>query len=85
MKKVSYVIPCYRSEKTLPSVIEEIKETMHKLNQYAYEVILVNDSSPDNTWETIQSICAENGNGFICSVFGIHIKLYHELFSLRAI
>lgn len=62
MKKVSYVIPCYRSEKTLPSVIEEIKETMHKLNQYAYEVILVNDSSPDNTWETIQSICAEKDN-----------------------
>ncbi len=62
MKKISYVIPCYRSEKTLGHVIAEIKETMEKLNQYAYEVILVNDSSPDNTWNTIQSICSEDDN-----------------------
>lgn len=62
MKKVSYVIPCYRSEKTIGHVIAEIKETMEKLNQYTYEVILVNDSSPDNTWNTICGICSENDN-----------------------
>ena len=42
MKKVSFVIPCYRSEKTLEGVIAEIKSTMEKLNQYIYEIILVN-------------------------------------------
>ena len=31
MKKVSFVIPCYRSEHTLPHVIAEIEETMKKL------------------------------------------------------
>lgn len=62
MKKISYVIPCYRSEKTIGHVIAEIKETMEKLNQYTYEVILVNDSSPDNTWNTICGICSENDN-----------------------
>lgn len=62
MKKVSYVIPCYRSEKTIGHVIAEIKETMEKLNQYTYEVILVNDSSPDNTWNTICGICSEHDN-----------------------
>lgn len=62
MKKVSFVIPCYRSEKTLEGVITEIKDTMGKDGRYNYEVILVNDSSPDNTWETIQRICEENEN-----------------------
>ena len=62
MKKVSFVIPCYRSEKTLEGVIKEIKETMTKLNQYTYEVILVNDSSPDNTWKTIEKLGGENEN-----------------------
>lgn len=62
MKKVSFVIPCYRSEKTLEGVIAEVKETMVKLNQYTYEIILVNDSSPDNTWKTIEKLGKENEN-----------------------
>ncbi len=62
MKKVSFVIPCYRSEKTLEGVIAEIKETMGKLNQYTYEIVLINDSSPDNTWKTIEKIGSENDN-----------------------
>lgn len=62
MKKVSFVIPCYRSEKTLEGVVSEIKETMQKLQKYSFEIILVNDSSPDNTWQTIQKVCLENDN-----------------------
>lgn len=62
MKKVSFVIPCYRSENTLESVILEIKETMKKLNKYVYEIILVNDSSPDNTWKTIEKLGKDNDN-----------------------
>lgn len=59
---VSFVIPCYRSEITLPNVITEIKETMEGLNRYSYEIILVNDSSPDNTWGTISKLVSENNN-----------------------
>ena len=62
MKKVSFVIPCYRSENTLEGVILEIKEAMKKLEQYTYEVILINDSSPDNTWKTIERLSEENEN-----------------------
>lgn len=62
MKKVSFVIPCYRSEKTLPGVIEEIKDAMAKLSEYCFEIILVNDSSPDNTWKTIEQLSKENEN-----------------------
>ena len=62
MKKVSFVIPCYRSENTLDGVILEIKDAMKKLEQYTYEVILINDSSPDNTWKTIEKLSLENEN-----------------------
>lgn len=59
---VSFVIPCYRSAHTLPGVIREIKETMEKLTAYDYEVVLINDCSPDDTFETIKKLCAENEN-----------------------
>ena len=59
---VSFVIPCYRSEITLPKVVEEINETMKGLISYSYEIILVNDSSPDNTWETIKTLVKEHSN-----------------------
>lgn len=55
-KLISYVIPCYRSEKSIGGVVNEIDETMKKMSAYEYEIILVNDGSPDNTWETIKEL-----------------------------
>ncbi len=60
MKKVSFVIPCYRSEKTLPSVINEIVETV--TGKLDYEIVLVNDCSPDNTFDVIKQLCQNNPN-----------------------
>lgn len=60
--KISYVIPCYRSMNTLEAVVEEIKEAMSKLDKYTYEIILINDCSPDDTISTIRKICKENDN-----------------------
>lgn len=59
MKKVSFVIPCYRSEHTLPHVVAEIEEKMKELSQYEYNIFLINDCSPDNTWGTIRRLCEE--------------------------
>lgn len=59
MKKVSFVIPCYRSAGTLGGVVEEIESTMRREEQYEYEIVLVNDCSPDNTFEVIRSLCKE--------------------------
>ena len=60
MKRISFVIPCYRSSETLPGVIKEIQDTMEKLDKYTYEIILVNDCSPDDTFETITALCEAN-------------------------
>ena len=59
-KTVSFVIPCYRSEHTLENVVAEIHKTLKDMEQYDYEIILVNDCSPDGTWAVIRRICQEN-------------------------
>lgn len=53
MKKISFVIPCYRSVKTIEAVVEEIVRTVKEKPEYDYEIVAVNDHSPDNTWDVL--------------------------------
>ena len=62
MQKLSYVIPCYRSEHTLPDVVAEITAKMKTLPRYSYEIILVNDCSPDDTIGTIRRLVAADAH-----------------------
>ena len=48
MKTVSFVIPCYGSEKTITKVIDEIIEVITQRDGFRFEIIAVNDCSPDN-------------------------------------
>jgi len=76
--KISFVIPCYRSTKTLPDVVKEIQDTMNELTEYDYEIVLVNDCSPDDTFETIKQLALENENIVGLSLaknFGQHAAL----------
>lgn len=59
-KKLSFVIPCYRSEKTVMTVVDEIEETVVKRPEFDYEIILVNDGSPDNVWSVIEKRAKED-------------------------
>ncbi len=57
MKKVSFCIPCYKSEQTLAKVVDEIRTSMEELSdKYEYEIILVNDASPDGTFSVIREL-----------------------------
>lgn len=58
---VSIVIPCYQSAFTISPVVNGIHETMKKATErFDYEIILVNDGSPDNTFEVISGLAMEN-------------------------
>lgn len=57
---ISFVIPCYRSSQTIKSVVEEIITAMVEAKGYDYEIILINDCSPDDTFGVIKSLCVEN-------------------------
>ena len=62
MSKISFVIPCYRSARTIEGVVAEIQDTMAAIPQYVYEIILVNDCSPDETFEVIKALCVRYNN-----------------------
>ncbi len=85
MSKVSFVIPCYASEHTIPLVIEEVNEAMTKLNKYEWEYVLVNDCSPDNTFGAIKELCTKHSNIIginLARNFGQHAALmagFHQV------
>ncbi len=60
MEKISFVIPCYGSEKTIAFVIDEIEKYVSQRPEYDYEIICVNDCSPDNVFSVLKSIAAVN-------------------------
>ena len=77
-KDISFVIPCYRSERTIGNVVAEINTVMTEVVKKTYEIILVNDSSPDNTFETIRSLADSSDNIIginLAKNFGQHAAL----------
>ena len=57
---ISFVIPCYRSEKTILTVVEEIEQTIKQRSELRYEIVLVNDGSPDGVWNVIEQRAKED-------------------------
>lgn len=54
MKKITILVPCYNEEKSLPLLHDRLSALMDGMPQYAWEVILVNDGSRDNTLEAMR-------------------------------
>lgn len=59
---ISFVIPCYCSEKTINVVVDEIIHKVNEQQEYSYEIILVNDYSKDNTGQVIMELAKNNKN-----------------------
>lgn len=66
MKEISVVIPVYKSEKCIPELTKQISDA---LKDFSWELILVNDCSPDNSWTGIKKVAAENNN-----ITGINLR-----------
>jgi glycosyltransferase involved in cell wall biosynthesis len=49
---LSVVVPAYRSEEILPHFVERLQPVLSRITS-AYELVLVNDSSPDGSWNVI--------------------------------
>lgn len=59
---ISFVIPCYRSAKTVGSVVETIQNTVASREGFESEIILVNDCSPDDTFKVIEELTEKYDN-----------------------
>ena len=60
METISFVIPCYRSESTIEKVAAEIRETIAQKSEFDYEIICVNDCSPDNVYDVLVKMAQED-------------------------
>jgi polyisoprenyl-phosphate glycosyltransferase len=56
-KLLSIVIPAYREERNISYIYGELIPVLASLSAYDYEIIFVNDGSPDNTWNEIEKLC----------------------------
>lgn len=55
VKCISFVIPCYASEGSVGLVIEEIRQVVAQRQDYTYEIIAVNDASPDDVLDVLKA------------------------------
>lgn len=53
--KISAIIACYLDEQAIPIMYKRLKETFNKIN-VNYEIIFVNDGSPDNTEDILRKL-----------------------------
>lgn len=60
MKKLSFIIPCYNSEKSIGTVISEIIATVEADGRYDYEIVCINDYSKDDTLGVLKTVAKEN-------------------------
>lgn len=57
--KVTAVIACYKDAQAMPIMYERLVKTFHKIN-VDYEIVFVNDCSPDNTSEVLQVLAQKD-------------------------
>lgn len=57
--KISVVSPVYRGEKMVGELVRRNVEALRTITE-DYEIILVNDASPDESWREIEKECAKN-------------------------
>lgn len=52
---ISVVVPVYRGETLIEPLVERLAKTLPRFSR-KYEVLLVNDGSPDKSWDAIQKL-----------------------------
>jgi undecaprenyl-phosphate 4-deoxy-4-formamido-L-arabinose transferase len=58
-QSISVVIPVYNSHHTLPILVAQLMESLPGIASQ-FEILLINDGSPDTSWEVVTAITAQN-------------------------
>jgi glycosyltransferase involved in cell wall biosynthesis len=55
--EISFVIPCHNEQDNLRALVEAIRKTADPL-KWAYEIVITDDFSPDNSWAVLKELAA---------------------------
>ncbi len=59
--KISAIIACYKDAQAIPDMYARIQKTCFTIG-CNYEIIFVNDNSPDNSQDVLEQICSQDSN-----------------------
>ncbi|NER05745.1 MAG: polyprenol monophosphomannose synthase [Okeania sp. SIO3C4] len=57
--KLSLVIPTFKESQNIPKIVQRLTQLLDAQIPHAYELIVVDDNSPDLTWEKAQNMTPE--------------------------
>ena len=83
---ISLIVPCYNEEKSLPLLLDALKEVCGKIDGHTFEYIFVDDGSKDGTLGVLKNIASEIEYAhFICFSrnFGKEAAMYAGLCEAR--
>jgi glycosyltransferase involved in cell wall biosynthesis len=56
---ISIVVPVFRSKQSLPMLVDALDRELRKVGR-PFEIVLVDDCSPDETWEVMRALKSEH-------------------------
>ena len=60
--KVSIIVPLYNEDKTVIKILSAVQNEIKKLNEYSFEVIVINDGSNDNSFKIMNTFKRKTNN-----------------------
>jgi glycosyltransferase involved in cell wall biosynthesis len=58
---ISLVIPVYNGSDTLPLLVDQLMNIVPNITD-EFEILLINDGSPDNSWQVVQDLSAKHNS-----------------------
>ena len=84
--KISIVSPIYRAENIVEELVRQIIKSVEPLTS-DFEIVLVNDASPDHSWMKIREICRRDsrvkGDVYKRQILECLVKFPEKLFVSR--
>ena len=60
MDKITIIVPCYNESESFPFLIPALNDTMNKMKEQEFEIILVDNCSEDDTLECMRKAHADD-------------------------